>query len=164
MNKLVKPNQLEVAKKQMSKFLKAGIKLPESIREDEKKLYHAAIITNTKLNKETLEVTCDANLQKFDDRSWEKHKKNLAQLGLSDVFIFHNPTLPMEEEEEDETGQGIEEDKEPETEEEETELSRKELIEKAVSLGFTGAKNLKNEIYEDFIERVERELKIGGEK
>ena len=84
----IKPNKLEVAKGQMSKF--KGIELPEEIKVEEAHLYHVALVTSTP-NTKTLEFDNKLKMQMFNIESWNKVKGNLARVGHGQAFIIHNP-------------------------------------------------------------------------
>ena len=84
----IKPNKLEVAKGQMSKF--EGIELPEEIKVEEAHLYHVALVTSTP-NTKTLKFDNKLKMQIFNIESWNKVKGNLARVGHGQAFIIHNP-------------------------------------------------------------------------
>lgn len=121
----------------MKKYIDAGVEVPTEINKDETDLFHVVIITEKKLNQATLEAEVKSKVQTFDDRSWLKHKDNLQRLGMSEVFIFHDPTQKSSDKK---VAGGAA-----------VKVDRVELIEKAKSLGYEGILTAKNSVFEEFI-------------
>ncbi len=90
----MKPNLLEVAKVQMSKFLegKNAIVLPEEINVNEAHLYHVAVV-ESKGNTKTFQYTHTLKMKKFGQIAWEKIKNNLKNIGIDEAHILHNPVI-----------------------------------------------------------------------
>lgn len=130
----------------MAKFLKAGIELPETINEDEKHLFHVALV-ESRPNSKTLEFDHKLVIQMYNDRSWFQAKENLKRLGHSQVYILHDPT---KKENKGNSGGG----------DKGNQVDRAKLLEEAVALGYTGAKNVKNEVLEAFI--TEKKAEANG--
>lgn len=157
------PNLLEVAKKQMSKFVKE-INLPTEIKESEKHLYHV-IIVEANFNQAKLEATYKAHVQMFDDRSWLANKDRFKQIGLTNVYVIHDPTVKVEGENTTDkggdNGSGADAgagDKETPKE------KRNRLIAEAKALGYEGALNAKNATFEEFIKNAQENGAGAGEK
>lgn len=142
------PNQLEVAKNQMKKFLE-HINVPESIKTNESHLMHVVIVEG-RFNQQTLETVYSSKVQTFDSNSWNVVEKRLKQLGYSHVFLIHDPRV--------ETPKA--ENKTPEAQK----VDRAKLIEKAESLGYDGAKNVANQVFIDFIAQKEERAMSGTTK
>lgn len=161
MNKqTVTPNRLMVVKGQMAKFLKAGVKLPEEIKEIEKHLFHVIIITDINVDTATLEVKCKSKIQNFDSRSWIKAKDQLGKLGLSELYIFHDPTIKeVEAPKASSTTKQTKASSAAGLNFEESKAKRTLLIARAVELGYDGSKKAKDVVFEEFIEKAEAELK-----
>lgn len=155
--KTATPNLLEVAKKQMSKFIDK-INVPTEIAENETGLYHV-IIVEASFNQAQLEAKYKAKVQKYDDRSWVAVKDRLKQIGHTNVYVIHDPTIKAGEQTGDagagtgasgngdagnggnagnDGGQTIQE-------------KRQALIDEAKALGYEGALNAKNSVFEEFI-------------
>lgn len=161
------PNLLEVAKKQMSKFI-SKIDVPTEINENEAGLYHVVIV-EASFNQAQLEATYKAKIQMYDDRSWIAVKDRLKQIGHTNIYVIHDPTIKGEvkkpkapkgdKKDKGAKGKGKDagagadagagDDKVNPLE------ARKELIEKAKGLGYEGALNAKNSVFEEFIKNAE---------
>lgn len=144
--KQISPNQLAVAKGQMAKFLKAGVELPETINEDEKHLFHVALV-ESRPNSKTLEFDHKLVIQMYNDRSWFQAKENLKRLGHSQVYILHDPTKKEDKGNTGVAGNG-------------NKVDRNKVIEEAVALGYTGAMNVKTKVFEEFI--AEKKAEANG--
>ena len=127
----IAPNKLETVKRQIKRSVLEAINIPEEIDAAEKDYYHILIIESNP-NLITKEYEHKARKQVYDDRSWLVGKKQLKQLGYDQVYILHDPKT-------------IEKNKE----------SRAEILEKAISLGYDGAKNVKTEVLLNFIAEAE---------
>ena len=92
-SKTMEPNQLKTVKNQTSEF--SGIEIPSEIRTVEAHLFHCVMINSTP--KPPTGWKHDMKVQMFDERSWDINKKNLAQLGYSQVFVLHDPRQMAED-------------------------------------------------------------------
>ena len=157
--KKLKPNLLQVAKKQMSKFIDK-INLPTEINENEEHLYHV-IIVDAEFNPATLETVYKSRVQMFNSRSWTATKDRLKQIGHTNVHVFHDPTIkakdgakatPKKAKAKAKTGANAGAGAEPK---ETPKEKRDKLIAKAKELGYTGALNTTNANFEEFIKNAE---------
>lgn len=166
--KKIKANQSETSKKQMGDIAH-HVEVPTEINENEKHLYHVLII-EAKFNSTTLKASYKKRLQTYDFKSWLSVKDRLRQIGVSHVYIIHNPTIEEAKAVVKETAK-----KEPKKEVkiEAVKTKRQKLIEEAKALGYEGALNVKNVILEEFItnakengegEAREEQVNEGGEK
>lgn len=156
----------------MSKFIDK-IKLPTEIAENETGFYHVVIV-EASFNQAQLEATYKARTQTYDRRSWLAVKDNLNKIGHTNVYVIHDPTLKVETETDNGGGDqdpkgtnagggdnagagdnGDDKGADDNKDGDDDKLSRSELIEKAKSLGWTGALNAKNVVYEEFIKNAE---------
>ncbi len=90
----MKPNKLEEAKAQMSKFLQGNnaIELPEEIATNEAHMYHVAVV-ESKGNAKTFEFEHKLLMKKFSTAAWEKIKDKFVHIGIKQVHILHNPDV-----------------------------------------------------------------------
>lgn len=156
---------MQAAKKQAgNNWDKIKSKFPKEIREEEKGYYHVAFAKPRLVGMETV---ISVNTQLYNKESWVKVKDSFGKTKTANVFIYHDPTQPIEElgaekvaevknepkGEEVESGEAeeVKEEKGAQTAKE----YRKELKVKAKSLGYEGAMTVKNEILEDFIKNAE---------
>lgn len=132
----IKPNLLEVAKKQMAKFIKK-INVPSEINENEKDYYHVVIV-EANFDKTKLEATYKSRVQVYNNRSWLAVKDRLKQIGHTNVYVIHDPTIKA----------GASSAKNGND-------NRQRLIDRAKELGYEGALNVKNSVFEEFIKNAE---------
>ena len=164
------PNLLEVAKKQMSKFIDK-ISVPTEIAENETGLYHVVIV-EANFNQAQLEATYKAKVQKYDDRSWLVVKDRLKQIGHTSVYVIHDPTIKAEDKPKEnkkakdgkgtgadagaDANKGAGADAGDNGDDAETpQEKRQALIDRAKELGYEGALNAKNTTFEEFIKNAE---------
>lgn len=143
-SKKIKANKVKEATTNLGNIAKY-VKVPQEINEKEKHLYHVMFV-EAQHNPTTLETTYKTRVQMYNKKSWEVSKKRLVQIGLGNSVIIHDPTA--------ETGEV--EEKKPSGND-----KRKELIEEAKSLGYEGALNVKNQVFEDFIEEAKKNAETG---
>lgn len=181
-SKQIVPNQLEVAKKQMSKFIDK-INVPTGINESDKGFFHVLIVDAT-FNQALLEANYSARVQIFDVKSWLSIKDNLKQIGVQNAYIIHDPTITAKEVKtksqepngnENKTqakggntgadaGAGDNANKgdgdtgeggnDADKDVETPKEKRAKLIQEAKELGYEGNLNAKNSVFEEFIENA----------
>lgn len=157
------PNLLEVAKKQMSKFIDK-IDVPTEINENEAGLYHVVIV-EASFNQAQLEATYKAKVQMYDDRSWIAVKDRLKQIGHTNIYVIHDPKVKAGETPKDNANgenagagaDGGDDDKQTPKE------KRQALIDRAKELGYEGALNAKNSVFEEFIKNAEANGENAGD-
>lgn len=160
----MKPNKLTALKSQLAEVWgEIENKIPTEIKKEEAHLYHCVLVRATR-KAGSLKLDYAVNIVKYNDRSWEAVKGNLARAGYDQIQILHDPTIKEDEKEEPKK----ESKKQPKNEEPKTEAEddeegeevltakeyRQNLKEEAKALGYEGAMNVKNEILEEFIENA----------
>lgn len=139
------PNQTEVAKQNLGK-LEKHVTIPTEINESEKGYYHVLIV-DAQFNPATLETKYNQRVQVYNDKSWLTVKDRLKQVGINHAFVFHNPNkerdLQVAKKEEKKSGGKSE-----------AQIKRQDLIEEAKALGYEGALNAKNSVFEEFIKNA----------
>ena len=93
MEKKIQANRTAEAVKHLGEVKAKAVKVPTTINASEKDHYHVIIVDKVEVNKATLEVTCKSRIQVFNERAFQKHKKQFSQLGYADITIFHDPTI-----------------------------------------------------------------------
>ena len=159
---------MEVAKKQMSKFIDK-IKVPTEIAENETGLYHV-IIVEANFNQAQLEANYKARTQTYDDRSWLAVKDRLKQIGHTNVYVLHDPTIKADapkpkakakgkdaggDDAGANAGAGADAGNDGDDDKETPKEKRQALIDRAKELGYEGALNAKNSVFKEFISNAE---------
>lgn len=141
----------------MSKFIDK-ISVPTEIAENETGLYHVVIV-EASFNQAQLEAKYKAKVQKYDDRSWVAVKDRLKQIGHTNVYVIHDPTIKAGEQTSNAgAGTGANDNGDAGNGEnagndggQTAQEKRQALIEEAKALGYEGALNAKNSVFEEFI-------------
>lgn len=147
----------------MSKFI-AQINVPTEIAENEAGLYHVVIV-EAEFNQAKLEATYKAKVQKYNVKSWLAVKDRLKQIGHTNVYVIHDPTIkagetPKATDTGAETGanakanaggSGADGGDGGEGDQQTPQEKRQALIDEAKALGYEGALNAKNSVFEEFI-------------
>ena len=88
----LKPNRLEIVKKQLEKEKIPSNLIPTTINECDKEIYHLLFI-ESKADYSTKEFKHSVVLKKFNQMSFEVNKDQFPKLGYTEAHILHDPTI-----------------------------------------------------------------------
>lgn len=156
----MKANNYDVALHQMQHLIKAGVKLPTSIRSSEKNMYHVVLIMGKDFNERTLDVKVDYIVKPYHKTVWEKQRKHLAGIGITEHFILHDPTIKVEKPKKAKPIKAedpkAEEPKE-EVQADETDLMAmniQDLKELAIAQGYEGKLTVGKKVFVDYLQSL----------